>query len=61
MEAPRSSWIDGRATFMTVLSSMIMNRAKHIAASVHHFEFSSVIRCPKRVVTRPFPAPALRR
>ncbi len=30
---------------MTVLSSMIMNRAKHIAASVHHLAFSSVIRC----------------
>jgi hypothetical protein len=45
MLAPRSSWIDGRATFTTVLSSMIMNIAKHIAPSVHHFAFASVIRC----------------
>src|SRR3954468_20816044 len=35
MEAPRSRWIEGRATFTTVLSSMIMNSAKHIAPSVH--------------------------
>src|SRR5262249_879917 len=29
-------WIEGSATFTTVLSSMIMNSAKHIANSVHH-------------------------
>ena len=40
----RSSWIDGRATLTTVLSSMIMNSAKHIAPSVHHLALSSVIR-----------------
>src|SRR4051794_28779309 len=39
--APRSRWIDGSATFTTVLSSMIMNSAKHIAASVHHLRLSS--------------------
>src|SRR5207248_2021969 len=39
--APRSFWIDGSATFTTVLSSMIMNRAKHIAASVHHLRLPS--------------------
>ena len=50
IEACRSLWIDGSATFMTVLSNMIMNRAKHIAASVHHLAFASVIRCPKRSV-----------
>src|SRR3954469_13338862 len=38
---PRSFWIEGSATFTTVLSSMIMNRAKHIAASVHHLRFPS--------------------
>src|SRR5438477_6835540 len=43
MEAPRSFWIDGRATFTTVLSSMIMNSAKHIAPSVHQRLLSSVI------------------
>src|SRR3954470_18659694 len=35
MDAWRSRWIEGSATFTTVLSSMIMNSAKHIAASVH--------------------------
>src|ERR1700729_3484980 len=30
----RSRWIEGRATFTTVLSSMIMNSAKHIAPRV---------------------------
>src|SRR5437764_15273650 len=39
--APRSFWIDGSATFTTVLSSMIMNRAKHIAASGHHVRLPS--------------------
>ena len=43
-EACRSRWIDGSATFTTVLSSMIMNSAKHIAPSVHHLLFSSVTR-----------------
>src|SRR5436189_3908571 len=42
--APRSFWIDGSATFTTVLSSMIMNRAKHMAASVHHLRLSSFSR-----------------
>src|SRR4051794_35543890 len=41
MLACRSRWIDGSATFTTVLSSMIMNSAKHIAASVHHLRLSS--------------------
>src|SRR3954451_20350195 len=41
MLAPRSFWIDGSATFTTVLSSMIMNRAKHMAASVHHLRLPS--------------------
>src|SRR3954452_20876362 len=40
-ETPRSSWMDGSATFTTVLSSMIMKRAKHMAASVHHLRLSS--------------------
>src|SRR5947209_11783901 len=38
----RSFWIEGSATFTTVLSSMIMNRPTAIAASVHHFRFSEV-------------------
>src|SRR5438874_12182632 len=38
----RSFWIDGSATFTTVLSSMIMNRPTATAASVHHFRFSGV-------------------
>src|SRR4051812_32491432 len=42
--APRSFWIDGSATFTTVLSSMIMNRAKHMAASVHHLRLPSFSR-----------------
>src|SRR5437764_6337592 len=41
MLACRSRWIDGSATFTTVLSSMIMNRAKHMAASVHHLRLPS--------------------
>ena len=32
--------MDGSATFTTVLSSMIMNSAKHMAASVHHLWFA---------------------
>ena len=35
VEASRSRWIDGSATFTTVLSSITMNSAKHIAPSVH--------------------------
>jgi len=42
--APRSLSIDGSATLTTVLSSMIMNSAKHMAPSVHHLRFASVIR-----------------
>ena len=42
-DACRSRWIDGSATFTTVLSSMLMNSAKHIAPSVHQRLFSSVI------------------
>src|SRR5439155_12064288 len=40
----RSFWIEGSATFTTVLSSMIMNRPTATAASVHHFLFSGVKR-----------------
>ena len=36
-----SAWIDGSATFTTVLSSMIMKRPNETAASVHHFRRSS--------------------
>ena len=39
---PRSRWIDGSATFTTVLSSMIMNSPNETAPSVHHFLLSSV-------------------
>src|SRR5947209_11316418 len=41
-EACRSRWIDGSDTFTTVLSSITMNSAKHIAASVHQRLFDSV-------------------
>src|SRR5207253_2485006 len=44
MLACRSRWIGGSATFTTVLSSMIMNSAKHMAASVHHLRLCSVRR-----------------
>jgi hypothetical protein len=44
VEACRLRWIDGSATFTTVLSSMIMKSAKHIAASAHQRRFSSFIR-----------------
>ena len=37
----RSFWIDGSATFTTVLSSMIMNSPNATATSVHHFRCSS--------------------
>ena len=40
IETWRSRWIDGSATFTTVLSSMIMNRPNDTAASVHHLRFS---------------------
>src|SRR3954447_11652690 len=43
IEECRSFWIDGSATFTTVLSSMIMNSAKHIAPRVHQRRFSSVM------------------
>ena len=43
-DAWRLRWMDGSATFTTVLSSMIMNSAKHIAPSVHHLRLSSVRR-----------------
>ena len=48
-DAPRSSWMEGSATFTTVLSSMIMNRAKHIAASVHQRRLPSLRRM-RRVI-----------
>ena len=48
----RSDWIDGSATFTTVLSSMIMNRAKHMEPSVHHLRFCSVI-ARRRVIGVP--------
>ncbi len=38
----RSRWIDGSATLTTVLSSMTMNSAKHMAASVHQRRLSSL-------------------
>jgi len=41
IEMWRSFSIDGKATFTTVLSSMIMNRPNETAASVHHLRFSS--------------------
>src|SRR5712691_5984952 len=58
MPMPRSCWIDGSATFTTVLSSMIMNRPIATATSVHHLRFSGVnsrARIPKRLEhpTRP--------
>src|SRR6266851_5043954 len=59
MLIPRSFWIDGSATFTTVLSSMIMNRPTATAASVHHLRFSSVnsrARIQKRVEHYPLPA-----
>jgi len=44
----RPRWIDGNATFTTVVSMLIMNVEKHIAASVHHRRFSSVIATRRR-------------
>jgi hypothetical protein len=49
---PRSRWIDGSATFTTVLSSMIMKRANASAPSVHHLRFSSA-KTLARIVLRP--------
>jgi len=40
-DASKLRWIDGSATFTTVLSSITMNSAKHMAASVHQRRFSS--------------------
>ena len=37
----RSRWIEGSATFTTVLSSMIMNSPNETAASVNHLRVSS--------------------
>ena len=48
-----SRWIDGSATFTTVLSSMIMNSAKHIAPSVHHLRLSSVRRIRSGITGSP--------
>src|SRR5438309_4812750 len=42
MPMPRSRWIEGSATFTTVLSSMIMNRPIATATRVHHLRFSGV-------------------
>src|SRR6476619_6446735 len=42
MLMPRSCWIDGSATFTTVLSSMIMNSPTATATRVHHLRFSGV-------------------
>src|SRR3989440_6336773 len=41
---PSPFWIDGSATFTTVLSSMIMKSPNDTAARVHHFRFSSAKR-----------------
>jgi hypothetical protein len=49
-DASKSAWIDGSATFTTVLSNITMNKAKHIAASVHQRRLSSDMR--KRSVMR---------
>src|SRR3954447_8692956 len=42
MLMPSSCWIDGSATFTTVLSSMIMNSPTATATRVHHLRFSGV-------------------
>ena len=47
----RSAAIEGRATFTTVLSSMIMNSPKATAASVHHLRASWEIRWRATVST----------
>src|SRR3954447_21994821 len=61
MLACRSRWIDGSATFTTVLSSMIMKSAKHIAASVHHLRLSSFRRIRSGICGRVLPCVAHRR
>ncbi len=50
-EASKSRWIDGSATFITVLSSITMKRAKHIAASAHHLALASLISFSRYRVT----------
>ena len=50
IELCRSFWIDGSATFTTVLSSMIMKSAKHIAPRVHQRRLSSVMAERIRVI-----------
>src|SRR6266568_23444 len=58
MPMPRSFWIDGSATFTTVLSSMIMNKPIATATSVHHLRFSGVnsrARMPERLEHYPLP------
>src|ERR1051325_11723224 len=44
----------GSATFVTVLSSITMNRAKHMAASVHQRRFCSVRRRRRVMGRRPW-------
>ena len=55
IDASRSRWMDGRATFTAVLSSITMNSAKHIAPSVHQRLLSSFSR--SRLVMRRPPGP----
>src|SRR6185312_1744147 len=51
MSTPRSRWIEGSATFTTVLSSMIMNSPNETAARVNHLRLSgSWIRARTRAV-----------
>ena len=45
VDGSRSRWIVGSATFTTVLSSMIMNSAKHIANSVAQRRASECSAC----------------
>ena len=40
--SPKSSWIAGRATFTTVVSSMIMNTPIATDARVNHLRLSGV-------------------
>ena len=59
--ACRLRWIDGSATFTTVLSSMIMNSAKHIAPSAHQRRLPSFILARMRSVIACVPShPACR-
>ena len=48
-DASKLRWMLGRATLVTVLSSITMNSAKHMATSVHQRRFSSEMR--RRSVT----------